>query len=134
MAYALGGIVGMFLGAALGWLIAMKRAQADLLNTEHRVSSAEAKVASAEATAMELRRQSDEIRGKAAEDFERLRVELLRANEIRVRAETEREELSQRLEAEKKLLIDAKETLSDTFKALAGETLHKSTDSFLVLA
>jgi len=51
-----------------------------------------------------------------------------------VKAETQLAEALQRLEEEKKLLEEAKNQLADTFKALAGDTLHASTQSFLQLA
>ncbi len=54
--------------------------------------------------------------------------------EGRIRAEAEKKSLEERLEEEKKLLGQAKETLTDTFKALASTTLENSSKTFLTLA
>jgi DNA recombination protein RmuC len=62
------------------------------------------------------------VRRKAETDFQKLRVQLSSESEARVRAETEKEELAQRLEDEKRLLAEARERLTDTFKALASTT------------
>ena len=126
--------IGLFVGAALAWLIASKRAQSNLLEAERRASTAEAKTASAEATATELRRQYEETQRKAADDIQQLRAQLLTEGEARVRAETEKKEIAQRLEEEKQFLAEAEKKLTDTFKALAGTTLDNSTKAFLSLA
>ena len=126
--------IGLFVGAALAWLIASKRAQSNLLEAERRASTAEAKTASAEATATELRRQYEETQRKAADDIQQLRGQLLTEGEARVRAETEKKEIAQRLEEEKQFLAEAEKKLTDTFKALAGTTLDNSTKAFLSLA
>jgi len=55
-------------------------------------------------------------------------------SEAKVRAETEKQELTQRLEEEKRLLNEAKEKLTDTFRALASTTLEDSNKAFLSLA
>lgn len=52
----------------------------------------------------------------------------------KAKAETRLAEMTQRLEDEKKLLDEAKAKLTDTFKALAGDTLNNSTTAFLKLA
>jgi len=51
-----------------------------------------------------------------------------------VKAETQLNEVTKRLEEEKRLLDEAKSKLSDTFKALAGDTLESSIGAFLKLA
>lgn len=72
--------------------------------------------------------------GKAETDFQELRVQLSSESEARVRAETEKEELVQRLEDEKRFLAEAREKLTDTFKALASTTLEDSNKAFFSLA
>jgi DNA recombination protein RmuC len=101
---------------------------------DRRNAAAETKAASADATVTELRRQNEEIRLKASEDFQQLRGELAAVTEAKVKAETEKKELSERLEEEKRLLAEAKERLTDTFKALASTTLDTSNKAFLSLA
>ncbi len=114
---------GLAAGGVLGWLLAARRA-----------SGADAKAAAAEATSAELRRSYDDTRALAGEEVRQLRAALAAESEARVRAETERREIALRLEEEKRLLAEAKEKLTDTFKALAGTTLDSSTKAFLALA
>lgn len=134
MEYIISSVIGLLVGAVLGWLLAAKRAQSHLLDAAKRASAAETSAASALATATELRRQYDEIQKKAEDDFQKLRTQLSAEAQARVKAETERGELSQRLVEERKLLAEAREKLTDTFKALAGTTLDNSVRSFLSLA
>src|SRR5215831_10762032 len=138
MEYIAGIVIGLLAGSALAWLVATKRAQSELASrvgeADRKNAAAEARAASAEATAIEVRRQYEEIRLKASEDFQQLRAELSAESEAKVKAETEKKELSQRLEDEKRLLAEAKEKLTDTFKALAGTTLDHSNKAFLSLA
>ncbi len=131
-------VIGFLAGAAVAWLIATKRVQFELASkvgdAERRVAAAETRAVSAEAIGTEIRRQYEEIRLKAAEESQQLRAELSVESEAKVRAETERKELSHRLEEEKRLLAEAKEKLTDTFKALASTTLDHSNKTFLSLA
>ena len=106
--------IGLFVGVALAWLIASKRTQSNLLEAERRASTAEAKTASAEATATELRRQYEETQRKAGDDIQQLRAQLLTEGEARVRAETEKKEIAQRLEEEKQFLAEAEKKLTDS--------------------
>jgi DNA recombination protein RmuC len=135
IAWSLGGLL---IGAVLAWLIATKRAQSELVSkvgeADRRTATVETKSAAAEATAAEVRRQYEEVRKKAETDFQELRAQLSSESEARVRAETEKEVLSQRLEDEKRLLAEAREKLTDTFKALASTTLEDSNKAFLSLA
>ena len=138
MEYVAGIVIGLLAGAALAWLITTKRAQSELVSkvgeADRKIAAAETKTASAEATGTEVRRQYEEVRRKAETDFQELRMQLSSESEARVRAETEKEELAQRLEDEKRLLAEAREKLTDTFKALASTTLESSNKAFLSLA
>jgi DNA recombination protein RmuC len=131
-------VVGLLAGALVAWLIARQRARSEISirveEADRRNAAAETKAASADATVTELRRQNEEIRLKASEDFQQLRGELAAVTEAKVKAETEKKELSERLEEEKRLLAEAKERLTDTFKALASTTLDTSNKAFLSLA
>jgi DNA recombination protein RmuC len=131
-------VAGVLFGGAVAWLLATQRTQSKtagmLAESERRAAVAETKVAAADATATELRKQYDEIRRKTTDELQQLRVELSSEREVKVRAETEKQELGQRLEHEKRLLAEAREKLTDTFKALAGTTLENSNQAFLSLA
>jgi DNA recombination protein RmuC len=131
-------VVGLLVGALVAWLIVRQRARSEISirveEADRRNAAAETKAASADATVTELRRQNEEIRLKASEDFQQLRGELAAVTEAKVKAETEKKELSERLEEEKRLLAEAKERLTDTFKALASTTLDTSNKAFLSLA
>ncbi len=138
MEYIAWSLAGLLIGAVVAWLIATKRGQSELLtkigDADRKTAAAESKAASAEAITVEVRKQYEEVRRKAETDFQELRVQLSSESEARVRAETEKEELAQRLEDEKRLLAEAKEKLTDTFKALASTTLESSNNAFLSLA
>ncbi len=138
MEYVVWAVAGLFVGAVVTWLVAAKRSQSELISrvgdADRKTAAAESKAASAEAIAAEVRRQYEEVRRKAETDFQELRVQLSSESEARVRAETEKQELTQRLEDEKRLLAEAREKLTDTFKALASTTLESSNKAFLSLA
>ena len=138
MEYILGTAAGLLIGAVVSWLVASQRAQSKLTSkleeADRRAAAAETKAAAAEATATELRKQYDEIRQKTNDELQQLRVEVSSEREAKVRAETEKRELGQRLEDERRLLAEAKEKLTDTFKALASTTLENSNKAFLSLA
>lgn len=138
MEYILGPAAGFLIGAVVAWLVATQRAQSKLTSkleeADRRAAAAETKAAAAEATATELRKQYDEIRQKTNDELQQLRVEVSSERDAKVRAETEKRELEQRLEDERRLLAQAEEKLKDTFKALAGTTLENSNKAFLSLA
>jgi len=138
MEYVAGIVIGLLAGSALAWLITTKLTQSELASktgeADRKVAAAETKAASAEAIGIEIRRQYEELRLKAAEDSQQLRAELSAESKAKVKAETEQKDLSQRLEDEKLLLAEAKERLTDTFKALASTTLDNSNKAFLSLA
>lgn len=138
MEYVLWTVAGLLVGAAAAWLVATQRTQSELAGkveeAERRSASAETKAAAAEATTTELRKQYDEMRQRAEDELQQLRANLLSESEARVRSETERKDLAQRLDDEKQLLAEAKEKLTDAFKALASTTLENSNNAFLSLA
>ncbi len=131
-------LAGLLVGAVVAWLVATKHAQSEVItkvgDADRKTAAAESKAASAEAIAAEVRRQYEEVRRKSETDFQELREQLSSESEARVRAETEKGELTQRLEDEKQLLTEAKEKLTDAFKALASTTLEHSNKAFLSLA
>ncbi|MEJ5376516.1 MAG: DNA recombination protein RmuC [bacterium] len=134
MEYVLCVLGGMLIGGLLAWLLATVRVSRSLASrieeAERRASAAEGRAAALDGTIGELRSQNQ----KALEELDRLRDQLASENSARVKAETQLAETVQRLQEEKNLLEQAKEKLTDTFKALAGDTLNASTTAFLNLA
>jgi len=138
MFYILYVFLGMIFGAVVAWLLSSHRMRLKYDQTleaiRDRAGLAEGKASALEGTVTELHAQSEQRSQKAAEDFEKLRNDLSVEKEARVKAETQAKETLNRLEEEKKLLDDAKEKLTDTFKALASDTLGNSNQAFLKLA
>mgnify|MGYP001179675052 FL=1 len=66
--------------------------------------------------------------------YEETDSKLQEALKDKVRYETEIDQIKLQLQSEKELLRDAENKLKDAFKALAGDTLSKSTEDFLKLA
>lgn len=134
MMYALCVLAGLVIGGLAAWLIASTRTAKSLTaridEFARRANTAEGRASGLEGTIAELRSQNQ----RAVEDSAKLREQLASENSARVKAETQLAETVQRLEEEKKLLEDAKAKLTDTFKALAGDTLSNSTTAFLKLA
>ncbi len=127
MLYILCVLTGAMLGAAVAWLVVSSRGRAQsavsLADTEKRCSAAEGSL-------IELRSHVQ----KTAAEYEKLLAAWATEREGRTVAETRLKEMMQRLEEEKKLLDEAKQKLTDTFKALAGDTLQNSNKAFLELA
>ncbi|RMH55480.1 MAG: DNA recombination protein RmuC [Candidatus Hydrogenedentota bacterium] len=126
-------LIGVLLGGALGYFAASRvreNLSRRLRETEEKAMTAEGRAAGLEATIAELRTQNQ----KETEDLARLREDLSLEKNARVKAETQLAEAQERLAEERKLLEEAKAQLSDTFKALASDTLDKSTSAFLNLA
>ena len=134
MTYTICVLAGLVIGGLAAWLIASARITKSFTfkieESERRANLAEGRASGLEATVTELRGQNQ----KAFEDFTKLRDQFGNENCARVKAETRLAETVQRLEEERILLDDAKAKLTDTFKALAGDTLNNSTDAFLKLA
>ncbi len=125
-------------GGVIAWLIAKERTRkeldASLDATLSRAAAAEGKTSALEATLSELRRQNDLQSSRDEEDLRSLTKSYNEEHEARVRAETEHKEVLDRLEDEKQLLSLARESLTDAFKALAGDALSSSNEQFLNLA
>jgi DNA recombination protein RmuC len=127
-------VAGILIGGLVAWLLASAHAAksmaSQLEDAGRRVNAAEGRAAGLEGALAELRAQNQQ----AAEDFKKAREQLAAENSARVKAETRLAETIQRLEEEKQLLAEAQARLTDTFKALAGDTLNTSTTAFLKLA
>jgi len=134
MTYVLCVLAGLAVGAVVAWILVSARvtqAYAGKVEAaERRANAAEGRTLGLEGTIAELRAQNQRV----SEELARIREQLASENSARVRAETRLAEALQRLEEEKRLIEDAQTKLTDTFKALAGDTLSASTRAFLTLA
>lgn len=120
-------LLGLWIGAALGWVIGVARTKTGVSVI---LREREARTAAAEARVEEVRQQLTSARG----DFEALREELREAETARAAAEARVIETEKNLAEQKAILEDAKTRLSDTFKSLAAEALAGNNAGFLVLA
>lgn len=152
-------IISPILAGFVVWIVTKKsmqtHAQHQLDKAENRIVELEKsaqkldsefnqKITEAEKTVSQLEGQIDgserafsqmeEQLSKAAADFDKLRDQLSTEQQLRIKAETELKDTVNRLEEEKKLLDNAKEKLTQTFKALASDTLLQSNKTFLDLA
>jgi DNA recombination protein RmuC len=132
--YAICVLAGLLIGGLAAWLIASTRVTKSLIakveESERRANLAEGRASGLEATVAELRAQNQQ----ASDEVATLRDQLAAESSARVKAETQLAETRQRLEEEKNLLEDAKAKLTDTFKAIAGDTLNSSTTALVTLA
>ncbi len=128
------GVIGAVFGALVAWVVAStlgaRSWHAKVTEAERRAADAENRASLLEGTTGALRAQNE----KAVQDLTALREQLAAEHSARVRAETRLVETERRLEEEKDLLAEAKTHLSDTFKSLAGDTLHRHSSDFLRLA
>ena len=124
---ALAALLGAAVGGGLGWLAAAARSRSAAAAF---LAAAERRAASAEGAAAEIRVQAQ----RAAADIEALRARHDAEQQARVRAETQAAETLLRLEAERRLLDEARAKLADAFKSLAGEALGTHSRDFLRLA
>lgn len=120
-------LLGLWIGAVLGWAISVARSKAAVSSI---LREQEGRRAAAEARVEEMRQQL----ASAKNDFESLREELRHAETARAAAETLASETEKNLVEQKATLEDARNRLSDTFKSLAAEALAGNNAGFLVLA
>lgn len=120
-------LLGLAIGAGLGWVMSAARAKAGVGSI---LRDQEARTAAAEARVEEIRSQL----ASAREDFETLREDLRTAETTRTAAETRAVETEKNLAEQKAILEDAKTRLTDTFKSLAAEALAGNNTGFLILA
>ncbi|MGQ9712750.1 MAG: DNA recombination protein RmuC [Desulfotomaculales bacterium] len=100
------------IGCVLAWVLAGSRARA------------------AESVALELRQQ---VQAKE-EELRQVREQLNDEKTTRVRTEILLAEAEKKMDEQKKLLEEARQRLSDTFNALAGDALKSNNQAFLELA
>ena len=132
--FALCAVAGLMVGGVIAWLLAKERTRKELAAaldaTLSRAAAAEGKATVLESTLSELRKQNELQASRAEDDLRSLRDQFHDEHEARVRAETERKESLDRLEEEKQLLAQAREKLTDAFKALAETLSAAATSSF----
>ncbi|MBZ0158912.1 MAG: DNA recombination protein RmuC [bacterium] len=120
-------LLGLWIGAGLGWAISVARTRARVNSI---LREQEVRTAAAEARVEEVRSQL----ASAKEDFETLREDLRQAETARAAADARVIEIEKNLIEQKALLEEAKTRLSDTFKSLAAEALAGNNAGFLILA
>ncbi len=145
MIYAICVICGLAVGVVIAWLATSARgkralvsvkaeaeraAEVRIVESERQAQEAKVGRSSAEGALAELRAQSE----KAAADFGTLRIKMDGEREARVKAETELKEATRHLEEEKALLDDARNKLTDVFKALSSDVLKSNSEAFLASA
>ena len=154
-------LVGLGLGALVGWLWANVKSKSELARVEGNLRVAEAatsdlRTKQAEARS-ELEAKNQELNGlqqqlraegeqKAAaqaelrqaraslEDLASVRNQLNSESQLRVAAETKLKETETNLEEQRKLLDEATARLSDTFGSLSAEAMKSNNQAFLALA
>jgi DNA recombination protein RmuC len=132
--FALYALAGLLIGGVVAWIFASahtaRALTARVEEARAQAVAAERQVATLEGLRNALSSQNDQL----TLSVEKLRESCAGEQAARVKAETQLAETVRRLEEERTLLADAKATLTDTFKALAGDTLSHSTTAFLQLA
>src|SRR4051812_226709 len=119
LAVAIAAVLAALGAVVLGWLWGAGRARdAGLL----ALRAAEGDLAAARAAGEELRRQIATCAGRELV----VQAELADARRCAAVAETQRQELTERLQEQRALLTSAEARLGDTFRALAAEALQAS--------
>lgn len=117
-------IAGVIIGGIIGWLLGAHRARTETINkiteSERRASEAEARLAVIQSQLQQTVQEETQLRN---------RLELEQAQRITI--ETTLKETQARLTEQQRFLEEAKDRLSETFKALAGDTLNTTHTTFL---
>jgi DNA recombination protein RmuC len=120
-------MLGVAIGAAIGWLFAIARSRSTL---EGAIRDAETRATAATAETAAIR---NELEARKLET-ERLRVDLGVAEKARAALDERTAGMQTRFEEQERLLADAERKLSDTFRSLAADVLKSTNESFLTLA
>ena len=113
--------------AVLGWMIAAARVRSA---SQDVIRQLEGRAAAAEAGAQELRAQLAPLKNQA----DTLAHALREAETARAAADARIAEMQRGFEQQRAMLDQDRERLSETFKALAAETLRTTNEDFLKLA
>jgi DNA recombination protein RmuC len=114
-------------GGGLGWLVGSARVRAALGEI---IRQLEARAAAAEAGAQELRAQLAPLKDQA----KTLEQALRQAESTRAAADARIAEMQRGFEQQRAMLDQDRERLTQTFRALAAETLRATNEDFLKLA
>ena len=120
-------VVGLVIGGAGAWLIARGHFRTHAAIEREALG---ARVAAAETLADTSQKQLTQRELEITELRAMLDAERARRSAAEARAAAEREGL----DAQRRLVEEARARLSESFRALSAEALHQSTDSFLTLA
>ena len=120
-------ISGLVVGGIVAWLLASARSRSLF---EAQVREATNRAIAAETTAQGLQQQQE----KSQTEIEGLRHRLEAEQQARAAAEASLAAERKNIEEQRKLLEDAKQRISETFKALSGDVLGSQSESFLKLA
>ncbi len=115
-------VIGLVVGAALGWLAAVLRGRAG--------GDAAARAAAAEALERDLREQLSRATAEARDLQDRLSTEA----QARTAAETRVAELGRQFEQQRALLAEAEARLKESFQALSAEVLKANAEQYTAYA
>ena len=118
---------GLAAGLAIGWVVARVRTATGAARERAEIAS---RLASHETMEKELGRQLTERQLEAGD----LRAALEQERVARAHAEARTEAARASVDAERRLLDEARTKLTDTFKALSADALRESNSQFLELA
>ena len=124
---AIAAVFAALLGMAFGWFVAHARAQSD---AESKVRAADTETQNERIRREAIEQQRVDLQARCDDLNERLRIAENGFAETRARAE----ETQKRFEEERQLLAQAEHKLTDTFKALAADTLRQNSGDFLKFA
>lgn len=117
-------ILGLAIGAAFGWLLAASHTKSVMEGPLRELLAAEAAA----------RAQADSMRSELEarnHDNAELRERIGQAEVAKAELAAREAEAQKRLEEQQRILAEAESRLSDTFKALAAETLRATTDDLM---
>jgi DNA recombination protein RmuC len=112
-------IIALVVGLSVGWLL-----------SGSRINRLQSEMAGLSAQLGETRKQQE----SANSEIIRLRKELAAEQNLRIRAEADRQNERSNIEEQKRLLNEAETKLREAFDALAGRALEQSSQQFLQLA
>ncbi len=121
------GLVVAGVSGVVGWILGAARARG-AANVELREAEKRASAATGRAETLAQQALSSDARANGLEAAHRL------ADSEKAAANARASELARNLVEQRALLDDAKEQLTDTFQALAADTLQRSNEGFLALA